>query len=334
MNFFSDVKAFFVNHATLVKTLIITLLVLLFIGSVTIVIFAGDEFASKNDSTGIKGIMRLSETKYSASYIAGDKFSFDKENSTVMLLAKDPAIENVVRIEDLPAPEYGFRVTGEEQIYKEAEELIMTENIVSVDVVSIKYPTVFTSLEVSVISAVDSDKLAANMTFEAETANLYSASGDLLTQEQKATLPDADKPYLSNCGSEGNIKGQDCSGGACLRNFSNGMKLEFEFISTEATEIELEMLICERPQASAFDDGYKMKLNGEEFTTGFSVPSGGSGNYFTPYTLPRINIQVLRGLNVLTFEYNLSSPHNFDAIKLYAESSIIGGLDAIVSDKA
>lgn len=328
----SNVKDFLVSHLTLVKTIAIALLALLFAGSVLIAVFAGGEFATKDEATGIKGIMRLTEAKYSSSYFAGDKFSFDKENSEVMLLAKDPAIENVVKIDDLPAPEYGFRITGQEQIYTDPSEIVMSEGITSIDVVSVRYPTVYTSVGVSVIGSVDSGKLTAETTFEAETANLYKGE-ELLTQEQKATLPDAEKPYLSNAGTAENIKGQDCSGGACLRNFSNGMKLEFNFVSTETTEIELEMLICERPQASAFDDGYKMKINGEEFTTGLQVPAGGSGNYFTPYTLPRVDIPVQRGLNVLTFEYNISSPHNFDAIKLYADGAILAGIDA-VSDPA
>lgn len=326
----SDVKQFFVSHATLVKTAVIVLLALLFAGSILIVVFAGGEFASDADATEIKGIMRLTEAKYSSSYFSGDKFSFDKENSEVMLLAKDPAIENVVKIDDLPAPEYGFRITGQEQIYTDPSEIVMSEGITSIDVVSVRYPTVYTSVGVSVIGSVDSSKLTAETTFEAETANLYKGE-ELLTQEQKATLPDAEKPYLSNAGTAENIKGQDCSGGACLRNFASGMKIEFKFISTESTEIELEMLVCKRPQESAFDDGYIMKINGEEFTTGFTVPSGGTGNYFAPYTLPGVTIAVQRGLNVLTFEYNKTSPHNFDAIKLYADNSIIGGLDAIVS---
>ena len=324
----SNVKDFLVSHLTLVKTIAIALLALLFAGSVLIAVFAGGEFATKDEATGIKGIMRLTEAKYSSSYFAGDRFSFDKENSEIMLMAKDPAIENVVRIDDLPAPEYGFRITGQEEIYTNASDIIMSENITSIDVGSVRYPTVFSSLNVSVIGAIDESMLVSETTLEAETANLYK-DGELLTQEQKATLPDADKPYLSNVGSEGIIKGQDCSGGACLRNFSSGMKIEFEFISTESTEIELEILVCKRPKESAFDDGYVMKLNGNEFTTGQTIPSGGSGNYFTPYTMPGISIQVQRGLNVLTFEYNQTSPHNFDAIILHADGAILAGVGAI-----
>ena len=330
MSFFSSVKEFFVANATLVKTLVIALLALLFAGSVLIVVFAGGEFASNDETVGIKGIMRINEAKYGSSYFSGDKFDFDKESSRVTLLASDPAIEDVVKINDLPAPEYGFRVTGQETIYEDAEDLVMTEDITSVDVVSIRYPNVFVSLDVTVIGAVDAGKLGATALFEAETANLYSADGKLLTQEEKGTLPDADKPYLSNVGSEENIKGEKCSGGACLRNFARGMKIEFQFVSIEDAEVDLEMLVCMRPQASDFDAGYTMKINGEEFTTGEKVPSGGSGNYFEPYTLQKVKIQVRRGLNTLTYEYNESSPHNFDAVKLYADSAILGGIDAIV----
>lgn len=85
------------------------LLVLAFAASVVVSVFIGGELLEKDTvEKETNGIIQLAEPNYQQTYFVGDSFSFDKDENQVTLVARDPAIENVVRIDDLPGPEYGF----------------------------------------------------------------------------------------------------------------------------------------------------------------------------------------------------------------------------------
>lgn len=98
------------------------ILVIGFIASILVSIFIGGELLEKpvvDNST--KGLIRLEEPNYQKEYFVGDTFSFDKDENQVTLVARNPALENPVKIDDLPGPEYGFIVR---KVYDEENNLI------------------------------------------------------------------------------------------------------------------------------------------------------------------------------------------------------------------
>lgn len=299
-----------------------------FVGSVVGAIFSGGEFSQIEEIEPVKGIVRLNESVYSDSYITGDSFIFDKEKSKVLLIAKDPAIDRLVKIEDLPASEYGFMANGDGEYYQDASSIIMNKDITSVSVVSRVYRELKYDIPVNVYGEIKDELLKPSLLMEAENADLYDAEGKLLTQEEKETLPTAEKPYISNKGSD--IKGTDCSGEAALRNISKGMKIDFKFVSSKNITTNINLKVCQRTSASNFDDGYKMTINGNTYLTNAIVPKG--VGYFTPYTIELKDIPLQRGVNCISFSYNKSNPHNFDAIEILSsgEENIFGNMDAIV----
>lgn len=82
-----------------------------FVGSILGVVLGSPELkAEEEEESKTFGVLRLKKASYQTDYFSGDHFSFDKDNSEVTLMAKDPSIETTVKINDLPAPEYGFVV--------------------------------------------------------------------------------------------------------------------------------------------------------------------------------------------------------------------------------
>lgn len=310
-----------------IKITIICLLSLGFVGSIIGAIFGGDEFKTNNQEEEVKGLLKINEASYNDSYITGDKFIFDKEKTSIRLIAKDPLFEKLVNIKNLPASEYGFMVNGQGEYYQDASSITMTTDVKSISVVSRVYRELRCDLPVNVYGAIDESKLSSTILMEAENADLYDNSGNLLTQEDKETKPTAEKPYLSNKGTD--IKGQDCSGGAALRNISSGMKVEFNFVSSTTTTVDLNLMICQRNKASNFDDGYKMMINGNLVLTNHIVPAG--DGYFTPYTINLKDIKLKRGVNKIVLSYNLSNPHNLDALEIVASdnANILGAMSVI-----
>ena len=311
-----------------IKITLCSVLALGFVGSIIGAIFSGGEFFQMEEAEPVKGLFRIDEGFYSDSYIAGDHFSFDKEKSKILLVAKDPAIEKVVKIDDLPASEYGFMVNGEGDYYQDASSIIMSKEVKSVSVVSRVYRDLKYDIPVNVYGGINENQLKPTLLMEAENANLYDDKGKLLTQEEKETLPTKEKPYISNKGSD--IEGTECSGGAALRNFSSGMKIDFKFVSSKNITTNINLKICQRKTASSFDDGYKMLVNENLYLTNAIVPKG--NGYYTPYTIELKDVSLKRGVNCISFSYNKSNPHNLDALEILSsgEENIFGNMDAIV----
>ena len=299
-----------------------------FVGSVVGAIFSGSEFSQIEEVEPIKGIFRLTESCYSDSYIAGDHFNFDKEKSKILLVAKDPAIERVVKIDDLPSSEYGFMINGQGEYYQDASSIIMDKYINTISVVSRVYRELKYDISVKVYTGFNNELLKTSLLLEAENADLYDDQGKLLSQQEKEELPTKEKPYISNKGTD--IKGTECSGGAALRNISKGMKVDFRFVSSKDVTTNINLKICQRKTASNFDDGYKMTINGNLFLTNAIVPQG--DGYFTPYTVELKDISLKKGVNCISFSYNKANPHNLDALEILAcgENNTFGLMDAII----
>ncbi len=87
------------------------ILALLFIASLVFSVLIGGELLEKPAiDNRTKGLIRLESPNYQQEYFEGDPLVFDKDRNQVTLVAKDPALENIVKIDDLPGPEYGFKV--------------------------------------------------------------------------------------------------------------------------------------------------------------------------------------------------------------------------------
>ena len=330
---YDKARTFAATHKKMLIAIVSAVLGLLFVLSILLSIFAGGEFSSGDADTGTKGIIRLNDTTYDTSYFAGDKFSFDKENASITLVAKDNVLDKVVRVDNLPAPEYGFMVNGQGDIIYEPDQITMTQDVKTIDVVSKVYPDVRETIDVSVYGALDADKLTDTVKIEAEDADLYR-DGKLLTQEEKATQPSAESPFFANVGNPGT--GYDpelLSGGNCLRNFQkNDMRVDFMIASSENATVELTISVCMRTSAQTFGSCYAFELNGQTVTAAdnINVPKG--SGFFTPYDI-KIDIELVRGINTLSFSSGNSigknNPFNFDAISVTADRAIIAGMDAV-----
>lgn len=322
----------------IVKIAVSCALALCLAGSFLAAIFSGGEILQAAQPDKVKGLMRMVEADYSTSYLTGDKFEFDKENSKIMLLAKDPALEDIVRVERLPASEYGFMVNGKGKMIYNPSEITMDASVKTVDVVSRVYPDVRATIDVSVLGSIDEEQLVNGFVYEAEHANVYK-DDVLLTEEQLENSAVDGKSFLSDRGIDP-IKQEfadKLSGGICLRNFqTTNMKAEFEIICSEETEIDLEVWICMRKQAGTFGSWYTTKLNGKELTVlnDVEVPADPAGQYFNSHHMAPVKITLKRGLNVLTFEsgngINKPNPANLDAIKLTCEKSVLGTMAAVI----
>ncbi len=255
------------------RALIGTVVALLFVGSVLLSVFAGGELSEAEAAGEVKGFLRLSEAKYSSTYLVGDTFVFDKEESCVNLVVKDPAREEIVVVDDLDGVGYGFQVNGEGDIHLDASEIVMTADVEKISVVSRDYPTIKTDLPTTVISA-EGIALSDDLLLEAERdADIYR-EGKLLSYTDKTTLPNTSKPFISSAGSSPD--GLDCSGGACLRNFQKeNMRVVYRIVCTEETEVEFTVLICKKPKSKNMGEWFDITLNGVHIaeTEAQSVPA-------------------------------------------------------------
>ena len=312
----------------LMKVIVSIVLFVCFAGSIVWAVFSGDEFKTITEEQTVKGLMRINGGSYSTNYLTGDTFSFDKEESEIFLLAKDPAEKELVKIEDLPASEFGFLVNGKGDIIDEPNSIVMNKDVTKITVVSKKYPTLTVDIPVKVVDGIDPSKLVSSLTFEAENAKIYE-NGKLLTQEELQTRPDTAKPYLSSHGTP--ASGGPWSGGVVLRNFqSTNMTVEMEIICTEACQAQLTIMICMRKESKTFGEYFDFKLNGANVSEvdAAVIPKDPANGYFSPYSIPAITVQLERGINRLVFksgsEVGKVSPVNLDGVKLVANSAVLG----------
>ena len=331
MSFFEKAKVFYESKKKPIIAIGSSVLAVLFVASVVIAVFCGGEFAKKDEKKKeVKGLLQIVNASYSVSYLDGDSFSFDKQTAEISLVARDPAFTETVKIPKLPATEYGFKVNGEGEFILNPNDVKMTKDVKTVRLVSKLYQNIGKDIEVTVTDKPDVGELTNKVLIEAENADLYTADGKLLTDEEKRTLPDTNKPYISSAGST--VAGGDCSGGATLRNFSSGMKVQFKVYSEVNQEADFTILTCQRPDDATFDTGYVITVNSTTIKTGAIVPGVGKKEYFTPYTLPTVKIILNRGINVITFAYGTASPCNLDAIKIEtAENKTLAVLGGAVT---
>ncbi|MCI9518390.1 MAG: hypothetical protein HFK08_03915 [Clostridia bacterium] len=325
MSGIEKVKSFLVENKKLVVAVASAFLALLFVGSILLAVFVGGEFGVKVESNEVKGLLQLEQSSYTTDYISGDKFSFDKEKSKVRLIAKDPLIEDIVKVDSLPASEYGFRI-GDGEIFDNAEDIVLTADVKTVSVVSKYYPNLKTDIAVNVVS-MDGVELTKELLLEAETAKLYN-EGKLVEEEDKHTQPEADKPFNS---ASGTAQGADCSGGACLRNLgTRNIRVSFDVVCTEETEVKLVIKYCRRPDGKTFGEYFKVKVNGVTNTeiASLKTTASESGQYFTPEDLQTVTLKFKKGVNTVTFEsgpnVGTQNPVNLDALLFTCDAAVIG----------
>ena len=170
---------------------------LLFVGSIILSIFSGGELFDQNEAdTGIKGILKLEENNYQQSYFAGDTFSFDKDENKVTLVAKDPAIEDVVQVDNLPGPEYGFVVR---KIYDEDNNLVSPEEVPA-DANLVKRTLRKSSVSTETSEGVSSDSSSEATTSEEEEISTYTyVDSEFYEDAEDITMePDMGTIYLTS----------------------------------------------------------------------------------------------------------------------------------------
>ena len=338
MSLLNKIYNFFTKNSKVIKIVTTCVLSVAFISSIAGAVLIGGELFEKEElpTEEPRGMISLNEASYRTTYINGDNFVFNKEDSKVGLYVKDPEVEDIIMVEDLPSNEYGFLINGSGDIVLDANRIVISPEIKTIDIVSVNYPMITHTLDINVLGDIDTSKLSARLILEAETdADVYRG-GNLLTREQLASQPDKDKPFISNEGET--IAGTDCSGGACLRNFqSNDMRIEYKIISYEEINVKLTVMVCKRNKQGVFNNWFIPKINGEEITdVSNQVIPAGSG-YFTPYSLEEVIVPLNRGINVITFESGpsagTSNPANFDGIKIQAPQPVIGDMSVIVNSE-
>lgn len=328
MKLFEKIGSVWENNKKLMLIIVSSVLALLFIGSILIAVFGGGEFATVSAAAEVKGLLRLNKSDYLTDYLTGDNFSFDKEKTEITLIAKDPAIDHVVKIDNLPESEYGFCVNGEGTIYDEAKDITLNTDVKSVSVVSKYYPNLKVDIPVNVVST-EGVEFKDSLLIEAETAKLYK-DNELIKEEDKFVLPEAEKTYNS---SGGTPAGETCSGGACLRNLgTQNMKVRFDIVCTEDVEVNLVIKYCMRKDGKTFGEYFKVKVNGRENAQISAIKTPVGEDYFTPADLQAVTLNLKRGINVITFEsgplVGTQNPVNLDALLLTCTGNVIGVLPA------
>ena len=314
------------------KLIVSIVLVICFIGTVVWTVFSGDEFntITKEDTT--KGLMKIDIGLYSQTYLAGDKFVFDKEASVLSLIAKDPKDPDLVRIDNMPSYEYGFLINGEGNIIEDPSDIVMTTDITKITVVSIDYPDLQVDIPVKVISELDTSNQTDSLLLEAENAKIYQ-NGVLLTENDLATAPNPKKPFSGKVGSDESLI-ETWSGGDIIRSLDdNDMEIRMEILCAEECEVQLEVVVCMCRDSRTFGEYFAFYLNGErvEALDNSVIPKDPANGYYVPYTIPAVTVKLQKGLNVLSFrcgEYvNIESTINLDAVKITAPVVVLSTVD-------
>lgn len=328
MDGLQSIKNFCVSHKKILVPVVAAVLCLAFVGSLVWAVFCGGEFAPEKTNSEVKGLLSLDSAEYRTDYLSGERFVFDKQSARVRLIAKDPAREKIINIDNLPADQYGFLVNGEGNIVLDASSIVMDPSVKTIAVASTVYPTIKAVVNVTVVSF-DESALSSSLLLEAENAELYDGSGKLISAEQKKVLPNENKPYVSNEGTD--KTGLDCSGGACLRNLTQGMQVRFSFVCNKDVEVDFSVLTCKRPSNASFDSGYTITVNGASYTTNATIPADADGGYFVPYRIDGLKLTLKKGINVITFTCK-QKPCNLDGIylstsdgaKIFADVTVVG----------
>lgn len=335
MNIFQKIYNGATKHSKVIKIVLACVLSVSFVGSMAHAVLSGGELtqqSEENPNDKVKGMMKIKQGNYKTDYIAGDQFVFDKENTIVELYVKDPNVTDLIVVEDLEKEKYGFQINGEGDVISDPSSIVIDKTITKIDVVSIDYPTIKTSLNFNVLGSIDSTKLSNELLLEAEKANIYQ-NDQLLDAEALKTKPATDKPFISN---EGTTKdGLSCSGGAALRNFgSYNMSVEFVIIANKTTEVDLSVLVCKRKENTTFGSWYKVEVNGTEFTGLKDQAIASDKGYFNTYELQPVKVSLSRGMNRIVFKsgthVGTKNPGNLDAIKIKANENAIGDISVIV----
>lgn len=328
MELISKVAGFWAKNKKILTIVISALLAVCFIGSVLLAVFIGGEFRHEDAGVKAKGMMQFIKTDYETVYAVGDKFDFKRENTQINLIAKATGKDGIIEIEDMQS--YGFKVNGEGDIIHDASSITMTEDVTAISVVSKEFPTISVDIPVRVVS-LDGIEFKNELTLEEQDAELYKDDTllnwykDGPEYDAENAQPDDAREYLGSNRPNG-ARGEECSGGDCFFNFQTSqMEIRYEIFCNETTQVELQVMVCKRPQGGKFGSFYDFTINGKtvEEVADVTVPAGPSGQYFDPYTLETVTITLRRGSNVFSFK-NYSNPVNFDAIKLTAASSVLG----------
>ncbi len=275
-----------------------------FLGSILGVILTSPELKNDEEGTNVtKGLLRVNQAEYRTQYFAGEHFSFNKETALVTLVAKDPLIEDIVKVDNLPAPEYGFVVgktmdengnlVYESELASESQIITSQENSSQEDVSSSethKYTTVYSEFvldpaeiimeknmgTVYLVSKRYSDlryplstKVYSALTEENLTndVTLEAESADLYQDDKLLSYEEkVSKSLLSNVGNNPLSEEQAAklSQGACLRNFNaNNMKVDFIVPASKDCEVTIEVDFCARPKGGLFSSFFQVSVNDE-----------------------------------------------------------------------
>ena len=110
MSLLNKIYNFFKTKSKVIKIVATCVLSVSFIISMVGAVLIGGEIFEKEElpTEEPRGMISLTNASYRNSYINGDNFVFDKENSKVALYVKDPEVEDIIMVDDLPSNEYGF----------------------------------------------------------------------------------------------------------------------------------------------------------------------------------------------------------------------------------
>lgn len=147
-----NLKNIYNRHHKLIDIAVLSIIALLFAGSIVLAVFMGGEFsdASASEEDTVKGFMSFTTSSYETEYDEGDCFVFDKEKSQLRLVFKDPDTDTIIDITDLETERYGFMINGEGLFYDDASSVIMHPDVKTIAVVSKDYTEISIEIEVTV----------------------------------------------------------------------------------------------------------------------------------------------------------------------------------------
>ena len=165
MEAFAKLKSIWENNRKTIIIVVSSVLAALFIGSILLAIFIGGEFKKEEVITyTVKGAMGIEKPGvYKTEYEVGDKFEFDKSQNTVTLIYQyndedDHSDEydegkTYATVADLDGDDYGFLINGKGDLYDEADEIEITEDVKYISVAWALYPHIKVNIAIKVATA-------------------------------------------------------------------------------------------------------------------------------------------------------------------------------------